>query len=123
MLQFCLSFINSNQVTIFGESAGGYSVGLHAVSPINQGLFQRAIMQSGSTLGRRTIALNPVDYAQRFGENLDCVFRTAAGFDSRYLAECIRHRTVEAILAATVEASRMTSLVYRCCCFVFLSFC
>ncbi|XP_072015168.1 acetylcholinesterase-like [Amphiura filiformis] len=35
-----------NQVTIFGESAGGVSVGLHMLSPVSQPLFQRAGIQS-----------------------------------------------------------------------------
>lgn len=35
------------QVTLFGESAGGHSVGLHLISPQSQPLFKRAIMQSG----------------------------------------------------------------------------
>lgn len=37
-----------NRVTIFGESAGGMAVSLHLISPSSQGLFQRAIMQSGA---------------------------------------------------------------------------
>ncbi|WP_019636480.1 carboxylesterase/lipase family protein [Paenibacillus fonticola] len=36
-----------NQVTIFGESAGGRSVGLHLALPQSKGLFHRAIIQSG----------------------------------------------------------------------------
>lgn len=35
------------QVTLFGESAGGHSVGLHLISPGSQPFFRRAIMQSG----------------------------------------------------------------------------
>lgn len=35
------------QVTLFGESAGGHSVGLHMISPGSQPLFKRAILQSG----------------------------------------------------------------------------
>ena len=34
-------------MTIFGESAGGASVGFHLVSPGSWPYFQRAIMQSG----------------------------------------------------------------------------
>ncbi|GBP60489.1 Esterase B1 [Eumeta japonica] len=37
-----------NNVTIFGESAGGGSVGWHILSPMSKGLFQRAILMSGS---------------------------------------------------------------------------
>uniref|UniRef100_A0A8W7Q476 Carboxylic ester hydrolase n=1 Tax=Anopheles coluzzii TaxID=1518534 RepID=A0A8W7Q476_ANOCL len=37
-------------VTLFGESAGGASVQLHMMSPLSVGLFQRAIIMSGSAL-------------------------------------------------------------------------
>ncbi|CAK1555094.1 unnamed protein product [Leptosia nina] len=37
-----------NNVTVFGESAGGLSTTLHVLSPLSKGLFQRAIVMSGS---------------------------------------------------------------------------
>ncbi|XP_061575118.1 cholinesterase-like [Cololabis saira] len=39
---------DASKVTIFGESAGSASVGFHLLSPGSHGLFQRAVMQSGS---------------------------------------------------------------------------
>ena len=39
------------QVTIFGESAGAWSVNMHMVSPLSRGLFHRAISESGNTYG------------------------------------------------------------------------
>ena len=36
-----------NNVTIFGESAGGVSVHTHLTSPLSRGLFHKAIIQSG----------------------------------------------------------------------------
>ncbi|XP_063229167.1 uncharacterized protein LOC134534613 [Bacillus rossius redtenbacheri] len=39
-----------DEVTIFGESAGGISVDMHLLSPMSEGLFKRAISQSGSAL-------------------------------------------------------------------------
>lgn len=39
---------DADRVTIMGESAGSISVGLHLISPKSEGLFRRAIMQSGS---------------------------------------------------------------------------
>jgi len=39
---------NSHEVTIFGESAGGMSVGALVLSPLSSGLFRRAIVQSGA---------------------------------------------------------------------------
>lgn len=37
-----------DNVTIFGESAGGGCVGYHLVSPMTKGLFKKAILQSGA---------------------------------------------------------------------------
>uniref|UniRef100_A0ABM0MWI9 Carboxylic ester hydrolase n=1 Tax=Saccoglossus kowalevskii TaxID=10224 RepID=A0ABM0MWI9_SACKO len=37
-----------NRVTIFGESTGAASVGLHLLSPLSEPLFNRAILQSGT---------------------------------------------------------------------------
>lgn len=36
-----------NSITVFGQSAGGFSVGFLALIPQNRGLFQRVILQSG----------------------------------------------------------------------------
>ena len=35
------------KVTIFGQSAGGFSVGLMMLSPLASGLYQNVILQSG----------------------------------------------------------------------------
>ncbi|XP_052071206.1 putative inactive carboxylesterase 4 [Mytilus californianus] len=40
---------NTQSITLFGESAGGFSVGLQAIFPANKGLFHRVIEQSGSS--------------------------------------------------------------------------
>jgi para-nitrobenzyl esterase len=40
-----------SRVTIFGESAGGFSVGALIASPLAKGLFQRAILESGTGVG------------------------------------------------------------------------
>lgn len=42
-----------NKVTIFGQSAGGSSVWMNLYSPLGNGLFDRAIIQSGSGPGNR----------------------------------------------------------------------
>lgn len=39
---------DAERLTVFGESAGGLSVGLLTVSPFSRNLFQQAIIQSGS---------------------------------------------------------------------------
>ena len=42
---------NPNQVTIFGESAGGIAVSMLCASPLAKGLFQGAISESGGSFG------------------------------------------------------------------------
>lgn len=42
---------DKNNVTILGESAGSVSVSLHLISPKSRNLFNRAVMQSGSSVG------------------------------------------------------------------------
>jgi len=44
------------QVTLFGESAGGASVGYHLLSPLSKGLFHKAILQSGTPLCRWAVS-------------------------------------------------------------------
>lgn len=50
-------------VTIFGESAGGGSVLVHLTSPLSQGLFQRAILQSPGIPTPRPQVVGLTDFA------------------------------------------------------------
>jgi para-nitrobenzyl esterase len=79
-----------HNVTIAGESAGGLSVLAQLVSRSSRGLFQRAIIQSGS------FALNqqPLAAAEAAGE----AFAAQAGCPDQ-TAECLRHLPVSTLLA------------------------
>ncbi|XP_068084708.1 juvenile hormone esterase isoform X2 [Anabrus simplex] len=59
-----------NNVTIFGESAGGGSVHFHMLSPMSKGLFSRAIAQSGSAINPWAIGKDPRERAFRVAEKL-----------------------------------------------------
>ena len=64
-----------NSVTIFGESAGALSTAMHILSPISTGLFQRAILQSGSALnpGWGPITqVHALKYANMISEAVGC---------------------------------------------------
>ncbi|CAG2118584.1 unnamed protein product, partial [Medioppia subpectinata] len=39
---------DKDRITIFGESAGSWSVSAHILSPLSKGMFKRAIMESGA---------------------------------------------------------------------------
>ncbi|MCA9668877.1 MAG: carboxylesterase family protein [Myxococcales bacterium] len=60
-----------NNVTIFGESAGGISVCLHLVSPKSKGLFHRAITQGGSCTTAQTRA-EAEAYGQFVSKTVGC---------------------------------------------------
>nr|XP_032511188.1 juvenile hormone esterase-like [Danaus plexippus plexippus] len=59
-----------DNVTIFGESGGAVSVTYLMLSPMAQGLFHKAIAQSGSCLADYAIDVNPVQRAFRVGKVL-----------------------------------------------------
>ncbi len=54
-------------VTIFGQSAGGGSVLSHLASPLSEGLFQRAIVQSGTFLIQTTEFGHTLEKAEAWG--------------------------------------------------------
>ncbi|KAK7872998.1 hypothetical protein R5R35_000299 [Gryllus longicercus] len=63
-----------NNVTIFGESAGGASVNYHVLSPMSKGLFHKGIAQSGSVLNPWALCTpeQARERAQRLGKTLGC---------------------------------------------------
>lgn len=80
-------------VTIFGESAGGMSVCVHLASPQSAGLFKQAIIQSGPCMSH-----NPsLPAAEKQGEYL----AIKAGCEGRGdLLDCLRSKTPEEIMKA-----------------------
>lgn len=87
-----------SRVTIFGESAGGMSVGSLIASPLAKGLFHRAILQSGTGIGP---GVDSRDTAQatalRLGDSLG-VRGAGAGAARR-----LRALDPDAILAASLR--------------------
>ncbi len=79
-----------NQVTIFGESAGSFSVSALMASPLSQGLFRSAIGESGAFFGH-TLALKPraeVEQADgKFAESLGA--HSLAGLRAKPAAELL----------------------------------
>jgi len=49
-----------DNVTIFGESAGSYSVSAQMASPLGKGLFRRAIGESGAAFSRSGLSFDPM---------------------------------------------------------------
>lgn len=83
-----------DNVTIFGESAGGFSVCGHMASPASEGLFHKAIVQSGGGCNR----LQPGDDAIAAGDAL------LDDFDCEDIA-CLREVPEEELIAASFDGS------------------
>jgi para-nitrobenzyl esterase len=106
---------NPNQVTIFGQSAGGFAVHVLMTSPQAKGLFQRAIVESGgggfmhNCTGLST-GMNGRPSAEQMGVNF-AKSKGIDGIDSEAL-EKMRALPAEAILdgltAANLEAADST---------------
>uniref|UniRef100_A0A4W3IXU6 Carboxylic ester hydrolase n=1 Tax=Callorhinchus milii TaxID=7868 RepID=A0A4W3IXU6_CALMI len=60
-------------ITLFGESAGGASVSLQTLTPYNKGLINRAISQSGVALCPWSIQRSPLQWAEEVRTTLCCV--------------------------------------------------
>ena len=56
-----------NKVTIFGESAGSFSVSAQMATPLSHGLFARAIGESGAFFGS-TLSAEPLAKSEQIGE-------------------------------------------------------
>lgn len=48
-----------SNVTLFGESAGSFAVSTHMASPVDKGLFQKAIGESGGAFSGLTLGMKP----------------------------------------------------------------
>ncbi|XP_061888200.1 bile salt-activated lipase-like [Entelurus aequoreus] len=61
-----------DNMTIFGESAGGASVSFQSLSPHSRGLFKRVISQSGVALCPWALSRNPHKVAQEVAAKVGC---------------------------------------------------
>ena len=92
-----------DNVTLFGESAGGLATLFNMVSPLAAGLFHRAILQSGVSAAPQT----PLEAGFKLGID----FATALGCtDEATAAVCIRSKSVAEIIE---KAERFTGIAMR----------
>nr|WCC58157.1 carboxylesterase [Pharsalia antennata] len=87
------------KITLFGYSSGAVSVALHMVSPRTAGLFQRAIISSGSVVTPWQINNDPTVASKEIIRLLGCHAYTLD------ILGCLRAKKVEEILEALQEYS------------------
>ncbi|XP_023210237.1 neuroligin-3-like [Centruroides sculpturatus] len=80
-------------VTLFGHGQGAACVNLLMLSPMAKGLFQRAIIQSGSALSPWAIAREALTYTRHLARVLGCPIQ-----ESNALVDCMRERPVADIM-------------------------
>jgi len=63
---------NSQSITIFEGSSGGFSAGLLSIIPTNRGLFHRAILQSGTAISTYTTSTITKSSSAKVALSLNC---------------------------------------------------
>ena len=91
-------------VTLFGESAGGLAVLFNMVSPDAEGLFHKAILQSGVSASGQTSLEAAEEYGRGVEEALGCT-------DAEDVPACMRGKSVDQIIAAGSPTDRSTRVV------------
>lgn len=86
-----------DNVTIFGESAGAFSVCSHLASPISRGLFDKAILMSGSCERPWPTLAAAEAQGQAFAAALGCASQPD-------LLSCMRAKDADEVLAALPPA-------------------
>jgi para-nitrobenzyl esterase len=87
-----------SRVTIFGESAGGMSVGSLIASPLAKGLFARAILESGTGVGHGVV---PSDTARAIGiQFAESLHVRGVGAEA---ASRLRALSADSVLAASLH--------------------
>lgn len=108
---------DKDRVTIMGSNSGGWSVGFHLMSPMSEGLFKRAIMQSGSLLAPLMMFGEPAARArfERFVTTAKCPLGAKASEKDAFspvtdeTVKCLTSKTrqeIDEIQAATLSAKK-----------------
>lgn len=97
---------NPNQITVFGDSAGSWSVSLHLLSPITRNLFKNAIMMSGGAL--TDFYMDTID-AKKMWSNIAADFSCEDDFKNGS-ALCLRNVKSENLIESAFDKRYKTDI-------------
>ncbi|XP_042529454.1 neuroligin-4, X-linked-like [Dipodomys spectabilis] len=86
------------RVTIFGSGAGASCVSLLTLSHYSEGLFQKAIIQSGTALSSWAVNYQPARYARALAAQLGC----PSPADTSALVSCLRLKSPQELTRPVV---------------------
>ncbi|XP_017652876.2 carboxylesterase 1D [Nannospalax galili] len=89
---------NPGSVTIFGESAGGFSVSVLVLSPLAKNLFHRAISESGVSLTAALIKRDGKPIAELVATLAGCKTTTSA-----VMVHCLRQKTEDELMETSLK--------------------
>ncbi|XP_069125447.1 uncharacterized protein [Argopecten irradians] len=95
------------KVTIFGESAGGFSVSYMSVIPSNEGLFQKVIYQSGSAVCDMWDVSNPFKFTKAIGKHVGCITENDSTINKDAMVACLKEISTDDLFAAQTDPSIM----------------
>uniref|UniRef100_UPI00359018F2 neuroligin-4, X-linked-like isoform X2 n=1 Tax=Myxine glutinosa TaxID=7769 RepID=UPI00359018F2 len=91
-----------HRVTIFGSGAGGSCVNLLTLSHHSEGLFQRAITQSGTALSSWAISYQSSKYTLQLASHVGCGNKA----DSQELVDCLREKPYRELVDQDIQPAR-----------------
>ncbi|XP_003793085.1 neuroligin-4, X-linked isoform X2 [Otolemur garnettii] len=85
------------RVTIFGSGAGASCVSLLTLSHYSEGLFQKAIIQSGTALSSWAVNYQPAKYTRILADKVGCNM-----LDTTDMVECLRNKNYKELIQQTI---------------------
>ncbi|XP_036167077.1 neuroligin-4, X-linked isoform X2 [Myotis myotis] len=85
------------RVTIFGSGAGASCVSLLTLSHYSEGLFQKAVIQSGTALSSWAVNYQPAKYTRILADKVGCNM-----LDTTDLVECLRGKSHRELIQQTI---------------------
>ncbi|KAF3705922.1 Neuroligin-3 Gliotactin -like protein Precursor [Channa argus] len=89
------------RITVFGSGIGASCVSLLTLSHHSEGLFHRAIIQSGSALSSWAVNYQPVKYTRMLAERVGCNV-----LDTMEMVSCLQKKSAKELVEQDIQPAR-----------------